>query len=96
MMHLRRVITASVAAAILLAAAACSTSQGNIPAGPPAWRSGYADGCNSGYVAAGHPYYQYTKDVTRAQSDQTYNMGWQDGFNACKGSYDSTIRMMSR
>lgn len=76
--------------------AACATSQSRVPPGPPAWQSGYADGCNSGYVAAGHPYYRYTKDVARAQTDQTYNMGWQDGFNACKGSYDSTIRMMSR
>ncbi len=76
---------------VTVSLAACSTGE-NVPQGPPAWREGFSAGCNSGYVAAGHPYYQYTKDVNRAQSDQTYNMGWQDGFNKCKGAYDSIGR----
>jgi hypothetical protein len=54
-----------------------------------AWREGYADGCNRGYVAAGHPYYRYAKDVERGQIDALYAEGWRDGFQVCKSRYDA-------
>jgi len=54
---------------------------------PPAYNQGYADGCNSGFVAAGHPYYKFSKDVVRFSSDVMYKQGWEDGFNICKGKY---------
>lgn len=74
---------------IALALAACQTSVANVPAGPPGYRQGFAEGCDSGYVAAGHPYYQFKKNPTRYAQDNMYSQGWNDGFATCKGQYDS-------
>jgi hypothetical protein len=50
-------------------------------------------GCDSGYVAAGHPYYRFSKDVTRYGNDNLYyKQGWDDGFSVCKGKYESVGR----
>jgi len=77
-------------AAIAIAlVSACTTSGSQIPPGPKAWQDGYAQGCNSGFAAAGNPYYRYTKDVVRVQTDQTFAMGWQDGYNACNARYNA-------
>lgn len=75
----------------------CTTSMNNVDrqvgfSQPPAYKQGYRDGCDSGYVAAGHPYYRFSKDVTRFRNDELYQQGWQDGFSVCKGSYDSIGR----
>lgn len=59
---------------------------------PSGYQDGYRGGCNSGYVAAGHPYYRFTKDAGRFASDDMYRQGWQDGFATCKGKYDSLGR----
>lgn len=59
---------------------------------PQPYIDGYTGGCNSGYVAAGHPYYRFTKDANRFDSDRLYRQGWQDGFATCKGKYDSLGR----
>lgn len=61
---------------------------------PSAFKQGYRDGCDSGYVAAGHPYYHFSKDVMRFDSDSIYKQGWNDGFNVCKGEYESVSRSM--
>ena len=74
---------------IALALTACQTSVANVPDGPPSYRQGFAEGCDSGYVAAGHPYYQFKKDPTRYAQDSMYSQGWNDGFATCKGKYDS-------
>lgn len=60
---------------------------------PAPYKAGYHDGCSSGYVAAGHPYSKYIKDVNRFMSDQVYKIGWDDGFVTCKGDYDSIGRI---
>lgn len=77
-----------------LTVAACATALDNVPAGPPAYRAGFAAGCDSGYVAAGHPYYSFTKDVYRYDSDSLYRQGWDDGQTTCKGSYESIQRAL--
>ncbi len=59
---------------------------------PIGYQEGYRGGCNSGFVAAGHPYYRFTKDAGRFGSDGLYRQGWQDGFATCKGKYDSLGR----
>jgi hypothetical protein len=74
----------------------CATPMNQVPQGPEPYRTGYQHGCNSGNVAAGHPYYRFTKDVNRYSSDQDYKQGWDDGFNVCKGKYESIQRMMQR
>ena len=57
----------------------CSTDPANVPAGPPGYSRGFANGCDSGYVAAGHPYYKFVKDVTLyAQSEFYRQAGMMD------------------
>lgn len=61
---------------------------------PPEYADGFRDGCDSGYVASGHPYYKAKKDVQRSLDDKLYAMGWNDGFANCKGNYDSIGRAL--
>ena len=79
-----------------LALAACVTTDSEIPPGPAAFRAGYGDGCNSGLVAAGHPYYRFTKDTYRYDEDRLYRQGWNDGMTICKGEYDAIRNAMRR
>ena len=69
----------------------CVTSLMEVPPGPLAYMEGFKDGCNSGYVAAGHPYYTWTKDHDwyNDVDDILYKQGWDDGFIKCKGKYES-------
>jgi hypothetical protein len=84
----------------LLLLAGCATSQADLDrqlAGQPtAYRDGFAAGCDSGYVAAGHPYYQFKKNTGRFESDRLYSGGWSDGFQTCKGQYEATQRAAQR
>jgi hypothetical protein len=92
-------MTRTLVLTVVVALAGCATGAHDNPqtAGQPAaYREGYAAGCDSGYVAAGHPYYQFRKDVSRFASDQLYGQGWNDGFAVCKGSYESTQRSLRR
>jgi len=61
---------------------------------PNEYKEGYAPGCDSGYVAAGHPYYKFSKDVRRYVDDAIYKNGWDDGFAICKSQYESTRRSL--
>lgn len=75
---------------LLIAAGGCSApQQSEIPPGPAGYRSGYSDGCSTGYHAAGNPYYRFVKDHGRYSGDGDYRTGWEDGFRVCKGKYDS-------
>ena len=75
-----------------LLATACTTQTNDAPQGPVAYRTGYASGCDSGYVAAGHPYYSFKKAVNKYDRDSIYRQGWDDGFAVCKGRYDNITR----
>ena len=70
--------------------AACQTTR--VPAGPPEYQDGFKGGCDSGYVAANHPYYRWNKDPLRYERDRLYRQGWEDGFRTCKGQYDAIGR----
>ena len=74
---------------ILFLLSGCAPRAHEIPNGPQPYREGFNDGCSSGYVAAGNPYYRYIKDVTRGNIDSLYKEGWTDGHNTCKGKYES-------
>ena len=74
---------------LTLALAGCATDAENVPPGPPEYRTGFAGGCNSGYVAGGHPYYQFPKDISLYLANALYKQGWDDGFVTCKGRYDA-------
>lgn len=56
---------------------------------PAEYKEGYGAGCDSGYVAAGHPYYKFRKDVKRYATDPLYKQGWDDGMIVCRSSYES-------
>lgn len=71
-----------------------SVTRRNTAGQPPAYVNGYSAGCGSGYVAAGHPYARFGKDVQRYLSDPVYKTGWDDGFATCKGDYDSVGNML--
>jgi len=75
---------------LLLSLVACQSKNIRAIEGQPiAYQDGYLPGCDSGYVAAGHPYYTFSKDVVRFSKDDLYQQGWTDGFNVCKGRYES-------
>lgn len=63
---------------------------------PPEYKDGFKDGCDSGYVAAGHPYYRFRKDISRFNGNGLYKQGWNDGFSVCKGKYDSHLSIINR
>jgi hypothetical protein len=56
---------------------------------PTEYKEGFKDGCDSGYSAAGHVYYRFTKNVSRYALDELYKQGWDDGCMTCKGQYQS-------
>jgi hypothetical protein len=64
--------------------------------GPGARTTAIDAGCASGYVAAGHPWYRFTKDTQRYISDPAYKSNWDDGFAVCKGKYEAIGRAMQR
>ena len=85
--------------AIALVLASCQTNRARVDqevgAGQPQeYKDGYGPGCDSGYVAAGHPYYSFSKDVRRYGVDSLYKSGWDDGFAVCKSKYESIGRSL--
>lgn len=76
-----------VVAAIVVSS--CATERA--PPGPPTYREGWKQGCDSGYVAAGHPYYRYAKNVSRFNADELYKQGWNDGYDLCKTRYSNIV-----
>lgn len=53
-------------------------AQANLAGFPPAYKQGYADGCNSARAAFGS-----TKNAKRFKSDHQYAQGWRDGADIC-------------
>lgn len=57
---------------------------------PPAFASGYADGCASGDSAA-KALGTFRKDVPVYLADRQYATGWDDGFRQCQASATAAI-----
>jgi len=55
-------------------------SEGN----PPAYVSGYVDGCSAGRRLAGDKRFVYRKNSTRFEKDALYARGWQEGQINCR------------
>jgi len=51
----------------------------NLGGFPPAFRDGYADGCQSAKPGASR-----RRDETRFGQDTQYAMGWRDGYDICR------------
>lgn len=83
---------------LALAATACAAPPAHyaVPGTPAMYQRGMQEGCSSGYVAAGHPYYRWTKDVALHAHDNLYKQGWDDGFAKCKGQYEAIGRALQR
>ncbi len=60
------------------------------PAGPPEYKLGWEDGCDSGLSAEGGMDYKliygFKKRPEMASNDQ-YKNGWNEGFSYCRFSY---------
>ncbi len=63
--------TATAGLLVLLGLGACATPD-LIPAGPPAWREGYAAGCDSGASVAASRSRRYVRDAARVEADAAY------------------------
>lgn len=86
---------------MVLFSASCTTKMQTVDrevgaSQPVSYKEGYKDGCDSGYVASGHPYYKFSKNVIRFNNDSLYKQGWEDGYGVCKSKYDSTQRLLRR
>jgi hypothetical protein len=71
--------------AALVTLAACNIGPEDSPPGPPTFRTGYADGCNSGYVGAGTTltFRRAERDRDAFRSDPMYRDGWNQGYEEC-------------
>jgi hypothetical protein len=69
--------------AALALLSACATSsppkQVNLAGFPPAFRAGYADGCQSAKPDAAK-----RRDEQRFRKDTQYASGWRDGYDICR------------
>jgi hypothetical protein len=76
-----RTIAALILAAALLGGCASPPPppKVNLAGFPPAFRDGYADGCQS--AKPGAPRHQ---DEGRFAQDKQYAMGWRDGYDICR------------
>ena len=71
-------LSSAMAAAALAGCAAPSVQQVNQSGYSPAFRQGYADGCNSAGTR------KQLRNDARYKRDADYMIGWDDGFNACR------------
>ena len=62
------------------------------PGMPPLWQEAYSAGCDSGYSAAGNPYYKFRKDYPLYKNGEEYKDGWDAGYDACKTQYSNLGR----
>lgn len=53
----------------------------------PQYVDGYVDGYSAGCHTIGHPLCQFTRDVSRYETDRQYKKGWEDGFSIARTDY---------
>ena len=56
---------------------------------PEIYQVGYEAGCNSGYRAGDSYYHEFQKDIAMYEKNETYKVGWDDGFQICKEELDA-------
>jgi hypothetical protein len=79
-----------VALLVLSFLAGCSTGdrQGLLSAGySTQYVDGYMDGYSAGCHMVGHPFYRFTRDVSRYEQDRQYMKGWNDGYTIARCDY---------
>lgn len=74
--------------ACLLVGCAHTDRKGLLAAGyAPDYVDGYVDGYSAGCHTIGHPFYRFTRDTQRYETDGRYKDGWQDGFSIARTEY---------
>ena len=62
------------------------------PDGPPAFRKGWRDGCETGTSASANVFYKqayyFKRDYSIVQKDPDYNTGWGSGFWYCSRYFE--------
>jgi hypothetical protein len=79
-----------VALLVVAFAAGCASTdrKGLLAAGySPQYVDGYVDGYSAGCHTVGHPFCQFTRDVSRYAQDRQYKKGWEDGFYIARTDY---------
>ncbi len=67
--------------------AACTTPDFTMPPGTPAYRDGYAQGCDAGYAVAGSPLYGTLEQAEAPLEGNPRRIGWLAGYDRCKRNY---------
>lgn len=57
--------------------------------GSEVFKTGFHEGCMSGYDSAGNPYNRYTKSRDLYESNSEYKSGWDEGYDRCYKQYKS-------
>lgn len=83
-----RWIVVALLALVIFAGCQMGGRKGLIAAGyAPEYADGYVDGYSAGCNKIGHPFYKYTRDTQRFESDEQYKRGWEDGFTIARCDY---------
>lgn len=83
-----RTALVAVLALCLIGGCASWDRQGLLAAGySTQYVDGYVDGYSTGCHMAGHPFYEFVRDVTRYEQDRQYSKGWNDGFTIARTDY---------
>lgn len=93
---IKRLAVALTVAAIASCAPVDAVTRRHTTGQPPEYQDGFLAGCGSGYVAAGHPYSKFAKDVRRYEAESLYRQGWDDGMTVCRADYESVKRDFRR
>jgi hypothetical protein len=84
----KAVVGVVVVSFFLLAGCSSTDRNGLLAAGySNEYVDGYVDGYSTGCHMAGHPFYQFVRDVTRYEQDRQYSKGWNDGFTIARTDY---------
>lgn len=90
---MNRILHSILVVGALLAVASCRplTLYGVTPAGPPEYRLGWEDGCDSGLSAQGGSLYRASfgfKKRPELGDNDLYKTAWNEGFTYCRFTLD--------
>ncbi len=67
--------------------AGCTPPSFTMPPGTPAYRDGYAEGCDVGYAVAGSVLYRTIDKAEPPPQGDPQRIGWLAGYDRCKRNY---------
>lgn len=75
--------------------AACAPPRFASPPGANDYRQGWHEGCADGYAVAGSPFYEQKLDAAPAAPGESFESGWQSGYNHCNASFGRIQRVIN-